>query len=569
MNSSRHLHVRAGVPALVAVLLSGLSACGGGGFGYGGGGGGPPPTPTSYVGTTGVFVAWADANSGSFSYAPIGSYAGKKQVLHGSIDFLTGQDLGQPAGMEIYKANDGHIYVIDLTTFGAPNPQQLSSESAATIDDTCSLTGTAVTGASYAYAGIYFAADLQNTTNSSYFYRLPGPDGVCNTADDVIHMVKSGMAASDAPIVASAMPVATVHTSQGGISGFVAVSGTNLVLVDSNFANPVVLGTFAAPIGVAAALPVGTVQGYPTGQLYVVDGNIVYVDYVAHTTSAALFAIPNWSPTNTGALFAASPNSLYFSINTAATQTVPASASIYALAADGSSAPAVVMSTAGRIAGLQFPVQSTNVIFSVESPNFSIQALPVSGGAALMLASETDNAGNFTATAVNVYFTTWESSYDSATNTETHSGTQSGIVGVDGSVVQPLLANSSFVSGGEEFPWPNDTITTQTAYETVFQVTGLSPVSVTNSTSGEVYVEDGVSGGDLIAIDTTSNQTVANLGVLPTGTATFLTATFRGYEHTGFIEATTAISTQDPATRDLYLINSQGSGSLERVTGNL
>jgi len=554
------------VPALMAVLLGCLSACGGRGYGFGGG---PPPAALSYVGTTGVFVAWADPNTGNFSNAPIGTYAGKKQVLHGSIDFLTGQSLGQPAGMEIYKANDGHIYALDLTTIGGPATQQVSTESAATIDDTCSFTGTAAAGATYAYAGVYFAADLQNTTNSSYFYRLPGPDGVCDTPDDVIHMVKTGMAATDAPIVASAMPVATVHTSQGGISGFVATSGANLVLVDSNFANPVTLGTFAAPIGVAVALPVGTVQGYPTGQLYVVDGNIVYVDYVAHTTSAALFTIPNWSPTNAAALFAASPTTLYFSINTAATQTVAASASIYALAADGSSAPAVVETTAGRIAGLQFPVQSTNLIFSVESPNFSIQALPVSGGAALMLASDTDNAGNFTATATNVYFTTWESSYDSATNTETHSGTQSGIVGVDGSVVQALLANSTFISGGEEFPWPNDTTTTQTPYETMFQVTGLSPVTVTNSTSGEVYVEDGVSGGDLIAIDTTSNQVVANIGMLPAGTATFLSGTFRGYGHTGFLEATTAISTQAPATRDLYLIDAQGSGSLERVTGNL
>jgi hypothetical protein len=92
---------------------------------------------------------------------------------------------------------------------------------------------------------------------------------------------------------------------------------------------------------------------------------------------------------------------------------------------------------------------------------------------------------------------------------------------------------------------------------------------VTNSTSGEVYVEDGVSGGDLIAIDTTSNQVVANIGMLPAGTATFLSGTFRGYGHTGFLEATTAISTQAPATRDLYLIDAQGSGSLERVTGNL
>jgi poly(3-hydroxyalkanoate) synthetase len=125
------------------------------------------------------------------------------------------------------------------------------------------------------------------------------------------------------------------------------------------------------------------------------------------------------------------------------------------------------------------------------------------------------------------------------------------------------------VTGGEQLPWPDDTTTTQTAYKTVFLITGLSPVTVTNTATGEQYVEDGVSGGTITSIDTTSNQTVATIGTLPAGTATFLTGTFRGYGDTGFIEATTAISTQDPATRDLYLLNSQSANSLERVTDNL
>jgi hypothetical protein len=239
---------------------------------------------------------------------------------------MTGASLSQPAGIEIYKYNDGHIYALDLTSPGAPAAQQLSSESAATIDDTCTLSGTAVAGANYDYVGVYFTADLQTTTNSSYFYRLPGPDGVCNTADDIIHMVKSGMTAATAPIVASGMPVATVRTAMGGISGFVVKSGADLMLVDSNFANPIILGTFAAPIGVAVALPTGTTQGYPTGQLYVVDGNIVHVDYVAHAVSAPLYTIPNWSATSAGSLFAASPTTLYFSINTPAAGSTPASA---------------------------------------------------------------------------------------------------------------------------------------------------------------------------------------------------------------------------------------------------
>jgi hypothetical protein len=481
--------------------------------------------------------------------------------------------------VEIYKGSDGHIYALDLTTFGTPTPQQISTESAATVDDACSLTGTAAAaGANTDYAGVYFTADLVTPTNSSYFYRLPGPDGVCNTADDIIHMVKTGMGPQDTPIAVSAMPVASVRTSLGGISGFVIKSGTDLAMVDSNFANPVTLGTFSAPIGVAVALPVGTTQGYPTGQLYVVDGNIVYVDYAADTTSAALFTIPQWTPTSEGAIFAASPTSLFLAVNTAATAATsttvatPASATLYQMPADGSAAPVAVDSEKGRILGMQFPVQSANLIFSVADDGFILRSLPSNGGTATTLATANAtiaNSGSFVATAANVYYTTWLGATNETTKVATRSGTESGIVTVGGMVVQAPLVNSAFVNGGEQMPWPDDTVTTQTAYVTVFQVTNLAPVTVTDPVTGIQYIDDGVSGGTLTAIDTTSNQALATIGTLPTGTATYLSGTFRGFGHTGFLEATTAISTQDPVTRDLYLLNSQGAGSLTRVTGNL
>lgn len=230
------------VIALVAVITVGLSACDGGS----GDSSSPPPAKVSFIGTTGAFAAWVNAASGNYSAAPMGIYAGKKQILHGShgsVDFTTGANLSQAAGIEIYKSNDGHIYALDLTSSSAPAARQLSTETAATIDDTCTLSGTAVAAANYDYVGVLFSPDLLTTTNSSYFYRLPGPDGICNTADDVIHLVKTGMAATDAPIVASTMPVVAVHTPQGGISGFVTRSGANLVLVDTNFANPIVPGT--------------------------------------------------------------------------------------------------------------------------------------------------------------------------------------------------------------------------------------------------------------------------------------------------------------------------------------
>lgn len=552
------------IGAAICFLLMG---CGGSSSG---GNNPPPPTYTSYAGTTGYFVAWADTSSGAAEYASMGTYAGKKQVLHGSVDFLTGTSLSQPAGVEVYKGNDGHIYALDLVSTSTPSPVQISSESAATIDDLCSFTGTtAGTGAYYSYAGIFFSADLQNTTNSSYFYRLPGPDGVCNTPDDIIHLVKTGMSSTTAPIVAAGMPVVAVHNSMGGLSGFVMTSGANLVLTDSNAANPVTLGTFANPIGVAVALPVGTVQGYPTGQLFVVDGNIVYVNYSAASVSAPLFTIPNWSTTNAGATYAASQTTLYFSINTPGSGQTAASTTIYSMPANGSAAPTAIDNETGRIVTLSVPVNSANLIWGIENGGFSVETAPLAGGNSSVLASSANLDGTFVATATTVYYTTWNAQYDSATKIYTRNGTTTGIVGVNGSVIQQPQTNTTFLSAVEAAPWPADTVTTLTPTITVFQVQGLSTVTVTNATTGEQYVEDGIGGGTMVAIDATSNQTIATLGVIPSSAAMFGTDTFRNATHTGFIELYNAISTQEPPTRDLYLLNSQTGGTLTRITNNL
>lgn len=532
-----------------------------------------PPALVSYVGTTGIFAAWGNSTTGTTAFAPIGSYASKKQTLHGSVDFTTGTTLSQAAGVEVYKGSDGHIYILDLTSTSTPVAQQLSSEAAATTDDLCSFTGTtAGTGAFYNYAGIFYSADLQTPTNSSYVYRLPGPDGVCNTSDDLFHMVKTGMSATMAPVIATGMPVAAVHNTNGGLTGFVITSGSNLVLVDSNFANPAILGTFSASINVALALPVGTTSGYPTGQLYVVDGNIVYVNYTSQTVSTPLYTIPNWTTTSAAASYAASPTTLYFAVNTPAANQVPASTTIYSMPSNGSATPAAIDAEAGRVATLVFPVNGSNIIWGVENAgsNYTIKTLPQTGGTPTTLITDaSNNDGTFVASASTVYYTTWTGESDSATKISTRTGTQTGIVGVNGTVLQAPLANSTFLSGGEAAPWPADTVTTATPTITVFQITGLTPVTVTNTTTGWQYTADGVSGGTMVAISTSSNQPGATIGTFPTSTATFVSGTFRGYGDTGFIEATTSISTQEPGTRELYILNSQTANSLTRVTSNL
>jgi hypothetical protein len=229
----------------------------------------------------------------------------------------------------------------------------------------------------------------------------------------------------------------------------------------------------------------------------------------------------------------------------------------------------MIDSEAGTIATLLFPVAGANLLWGVENPTYTIRTLPASGAAATTLVTGAGNDGTFIATAATVYYESWTQTNDTTTHVLTRSGTQSGIVGVDGTVIQAPLANSTFVDGGEQQPWPDDTVTTITPYQTLFQVTGLTPVTVTNATTGYQYVEDGVSGGTLVAIDAGSNQPGVTVGTLPTSTAVTLSGTFRDSGRSGFLEASNALSTEDPATRDLYLLNSQEAESLTRVTDSL
>jgi hypothetical protein len=551
---------------VIALAVLGLTACGGdGGYYYYGNGDGEL---VSFVGTSNAFVAWADPTTGVASTLQTGTYAGKAQFLRGTIDPLSGRDWGQPAGVEVYKGADGHIHALQLTARGAPVVEQLSNESGATIDDTCSLSGPTVSGANTDYAGVYFAGDLANPVNSTYFYRLPGTDGVCNTADDVVRMVKTGMSAGDAPVTVSAMPVATVRGSNGSITGFVIKQGASLLLVDSQFNNPVTLGTFAAPITVAYPLPAGLTAGYPTSQWFVVDGAVYHVDYAAHTTSAAQFSLPNWSATDPVLDTAASPTSLYFAVNTPAAGSAPASASVYEAPQDGSTAPLLAAAETGRIAEMQYPVASASLVYDVIDNSYSIRALPAAGGAPVTVLATSQNKGHFEATASAVY-------YDAANLTTSPgqsvtSGTVSGILGLDGTVLQAPLANSTFLIGAETAAYPDSTPpTTETARETVFQIQNLAPVTVTDPVTGQVITGDGVSGGTLVAIDTTTNQPVATLGTVGGGNALNLVGSFNDDGHVGFVTATTALSTASPATRDLYLLNSHLGSSLVQETNNL
>jgi len=557
--------------SLIACIA--LAGCGGGdssGFidngGGGGGGGPPPPTTTQFVAPSDIsFVDAIDPSNPVLHFSPtLGTYAGKRLFTTGTV--VPGQPmLSNQAGFaQIYKDSGGHLYRLNLSVTGSPTATQVSSEANATIDDLCSLNGANVSlGTDANYLAVQFYNDFANPENSVYFYRLPGPDGVCNTSDDVVYMVKLGMGSTDAPVLAR-MPIAVVHDpASGAIKGYVVNEGSALTLYDANFQSRTVLETPASPITTAYAL---ANSGFTaTGGLFVVDGNIVHIDYVADSVSASLFTVPNWTPT-TRFTNSASLTTLYFAVDTSdRTQTpVTLTSSLYSMPLDGSAVAGLLASESGIINGVTFPVGGTaTVAYAVVPPGgtYTIRAVTSAAGQApsvVTAVTTSGNSGSFVATTTDIYYTVSTFSAPNST-TRVFSNTVTGIVGMDGTVVESPFGNSRFVAEQRD--------TNGSGWLNVIRARNLTPVSLVSSTNGLTYTEDGISGATLEVVDTANNAVTLTLGTLPAGTVMQGTGTLIGTS--GYIDGFNVNSTLNPTTRELLYVDISTANSLATLTSNL
>jgi hypothetical protein len=550
-----------------AVALGFLSiGCGGGGSNSGGGGGDgttPPPTSVQYTAPTdNVFVAAINPANTATVYSPtLGTFAGARTYITGSIQSGTPTVQSQAQYAQIYKYNDGHIYSVALLTSSTPAAVQVSGESQATIDDSCSLNGANTQlGTDVNYVATQYYNDFANGANSVYFYRLPGASGTCDTSSDIIHMVKVGMSSSDAPINAGFMPVAVIHNpTTGAITGFIVNEGSALTEYDQNFQNRVVLYTPASTIQVAYTLATAGVTA--TGGLFVLDGNIVHVDYEHNTVSTSLFTVPNWTGTSR---FPNSANSTtaYFSVNTSdETQSpvVPTSA-VYSMPLDGSAAPTSLSTESGVVNAVAVAEYGTTVAWSVVPPggSYTIKTSGSTNVTPVTALTATGNSGSFVVTATAIYYTA--STYSKSGTNVTYSNTQTGIVGMDGTSIQAPLANSRFVAEERD--------NNGSDWNYIIRARNLSPVTVVSTSNGNNYTEDGLSGATLEAVSTSANTVTVTLGNLPTG-ITIMAGSGTLISPSGYLDGTNVNSTPDPTTRDLIYINTSNANSLMQLTTNL
>lgn len=545
---------------LIAGTTAGLVLCGCGG-GYSSGGY-VPPNPIQYLAPTdNAFVAATDPNNPGITYGPTqGEYAGARLFITATVMLNSPATSNQADYAQIYKASDGHLYRVNLLSQGAPSPTQVSSESNATIDDLCSLNGANATlGTDVNYVAVQSFIDYANPENSAYFYRLPGSGGACNTPNDLIFMVKLGMAATDAPIQAL-MPVAVVHDpTTGAITGFIVNEGTALTMYDENFQNRTVLLTPATPISVAYVLNTTIVTA--TGRLFVLDGSIDYVDYVHRTVSPALFTVPNWDPAKR-LPNSANGSTLYFAVNTSNEARMPVvpTSEVYAMPIDGSAAPTALFAESGSVSQVTIATFGTSVAWSVTPPGgqYTIRTLAAGSAQPLTALVAPANSGSFYLTASDIYYTA--STYSSpAAQTVVYSNTQTGIIGTDGTVIEAPIASSRFVASERD--------NNGSDWLDVIRARNLTPVTRVDAANGTTYTEDGISGATLEVIDTSSNAVTVTLGTLPAGAIMQGTGTLTATA--GYFDGINVNSTGDPATRELIYIDTSQANSLVVLTNNL
>ncbi len=550
------------IPALCAGITAGLilSGCGGGDW-HGGYAAGTAYVTQFVAPTDSVFVAATDPNNPGNTYGPkLGSFAGARLFITANIVAGSATTANQADYAQMFKGSDGHLYGVGLQVAGLPTPVQVSSESNATIDDLCSLNGAnTVLGTDVNYVAIQSYTDYFNPLNSVYFYRLPGPNASCNTPADTVFMVKLGMSSADAPI-AALMPMAVVHDpSSGAITGFIVNEGTALTLYDQNFANRTVLYTPATAISVAYTLATSGVSA--TGGLFVLDGSIVYIDYVGKSVSAALFSVPNWNPEKR---FENSANgaTAYFAVNTSnqAVTPVVATSAVYSMPLNGSAAPALLGTESGSINQVTVAIYGTTVAWSVVPPGgfYTIRTSTGAGAQPVTAFTSPGNAGSFVVTADDIYYTT--DTYSSpAADTAVYSNTQTGIVSMNGAVVEAPVLDSRFVAEERDANGSN--------WIDIIRARNLSPVTVADTANGNTYTEDGVSGSTLEVVDTSTNVVTLTLGTLPAGTIMSGSGTL--ISNAGYIDGLNVNSTADPTTRELLYVDTSQSNSLQVLTSNL
>jgi hypothetical protein len=253
---------------------------------------------------------------------------------------------------------------------------------------------------------------------------------------------------------------------------------------------------------------------------------------------------------------------VFFAVNTsneAATPVVPTSA-VYSMPLNGSAAPTLLGTESGSINQVTVAIYGTTVAWAVVPPGgvYTIRTCTGPGAQPVTAFTSPGNSGSFIVTADNIYYTT--DTYSSpAAHSIVYSNTQTGIVSMNGTVIEAPVLDSRFVAEERDDNGSN--------WIDIVRARNLSPVTVADTANGDTYTEDGVSGSTLEVVDTSTNLVTVTLGTLPSGSIMSGSGTL--ISSAGYIDGLNVNSTADPATRELLYIDTSQANSLQVLTSNL
>ncbi len=338
---------------LLLVACSGSSSDGSSGFKTGG------VKASSYLFYQGSLMA-LDPES---PLSPIVVEAGE-EIINSSVqivemadyDALTQTSRNEYSHALIYARLDGRLYRVNALKGGSLTPVQVSSEDAA--NQIC-----------IPLSRRYAITDFNNPDNSQYLYALPGVDGTCDTADDLLKMVRLGMSSNDDPMTAKKALRPLMDLNSGAISGWLVNDAGALKTCDANFRN-----CGSTIVNVATDAKFWLDSRRHEWLLLEIDDQFFIYDTLTQTLSPPRFTVTVDSTLSS--LPMADGNMVYLAYNN----------TIYQFPADGSADASVLLVETAAITALK--VSTNKVIYKHGS---SIKSVEKTGGAAMTLVTADDN----------------------------------------------------------------------------------------------------------------------------------------------------------------------------------
>lgn len=338
-----------------------------------------------------------------------------------------------------------------------------------------SLATSAMCQFGYFQLGASWLRDLKDASRSYYIVRTPGPDGSCNTADDVPRALRLGMGAADAPLTVDE-PVSALYAADQSLTGLLVRNGRQVRQVDANFANPRDLFQLE---NAATPAMLNTIGGYPSRTLVFRDGDKFFGYQVGGSNAPVLLFTLAAGETVTGSGFDSSAFLALTQGSNTRLVRIDTDLSMHTLA-----------NVAGGVSGSVLMLSPSRAVFVAGT---AVLSVPRAGGAATTLTS--GSAGWLVTGIVAV---SGERAYVTAQRASPY-GSQVRILATDGSA-STVLDDTGYLGAARKSPFDPSLLGTPAGWSEEFhQIQLVEQNTSAYNNGGRLRAYDGATGA--LAVD--------------------------------------------------------------------